>query len=349
MKSLYFLLFIICIFFQPGFSQLGELKQRIDDDKNNYEEFLRSELGMDMEEEQDSLDLLHWYYLIPEQMPEWFFKPDQYASSSDFFIGISDPGMDSAKAFDLAILRAKALLILSNNAIIDNISDNFNVTREDRKEISSDAHYLDFSEIYTYKSDIDFDIHVDKKFYTKNNEAVVLVSANFKEKQVVDTTAVKGEIMQLSREDKFGLENTVYCKFNVFNAIEDSVEDFCHYTFKGEGRRFNVISKYNEDSLAFPMHPYRYVSEEEIQYDTTQAPITLSLSTGLWNAYVNLLFSEINFFNRKLNSTVKSSNDNYTVLNQGIIRTVSRNSINFKLGLLYINDNELGMDIYFNP
>lgn len=342
----FLLVFMVMFFSHPGFTQLGEIKKRIDNDKKNYEEFMRSELGMD--DEKDSLNLLHWYYLLPEELPEWFFKPSQYASSPDYFIGVSDPGMDSTKAFELALLRAKALLLLSQNATIDNISDNFDMNRENQKESSSEAHYLDFSEIYTYKGPCDLNFHINKKFYTKNNEGVVLVSADLTNREISDTTAVKGEIMQLTREDRFGWENTFFCSFNVFDAMDDSIQNVSDYTFKGEGRRFNVISRFNKDTLDFPIHPYKYIPAEEIAYDTTQAPITVSLSTGLWNAYVNCLLSEINFFNRKLNSQVKSSSDNYSVLHQGIIRTVSRNSVGFNLGLLYIEDNELGMEIYFN-
>lgn len=73
------------------------------------------------------------------------------------------------------------------------------------------------------------------------------------------------------------------------------------------------------------------------------------LKLGLWNAYINLLFSKLSYYHGSLESRVKITHDNYNLKDQGLIRTISGNSIRFSMDSLAIEDNALFQQIEITP
>jgi hypothetical protein len=322
-------------------AQKDTFRNHLDRDKFRYERIMKNETDRRSPSEEK---YLHQYYLLPEELPEWFFDPSKYSTSGVFFIGISEPGMDSVKAIRLAVLRARSLALLSQKAYIDNISDNFDVVRASKDNYSEKSQYLDFSRVYTKSVVGSHSFKINKTFFTKYGEALALVSY-FPGKTGKDTLKVNGEIMQLSRENSYEIENTVFCNLNIDYSGYDSTSVLPQnnrFVFKSRDNQFNITSLYNNDSIDFPVHPYRYENPRSSEKDSAKL-MNFSLNVGLWNAYINLLFSEINYENRNLESKVKTSHDNYLLKNQGLIRTVSRNAIRFQIHSLALRNNELCM------
>jgi len=316
----------------------------LDRDKEAFENLMESETERFVKK--DSQNFAHKYYLIAQELPDWLFSPKEYATTDDFFIGISDPGMDSLKAINLAKHRAKALLVLARGTHIDNVSDNFTVTKADGQQESQQSQYLDFTRLSRKRILQNVDFVTDKTFYTKYGEGIVLVSLHSSDNIKRDTLEIQGEFMQLAREDNYGLENTVFCKLNIRRYKEFSGADtvFSEYLYKGRGRRFNLQSIFQNDTIVFPAHPYRYESSVDTLQDSSYI-IRNSLSAGLWNSYINTIFSNISYYNKNLAASVKSSYDNYSFKNQGIVRTVSRNCLSFSLNRIIIQDNKLFLKV----
>jgi hypothetical protein len=317
----------------------GSYRYNLDHDKHTFEEIMESET--EIAERDDSLNNSHIYYLIPQELPGWVFEPEDHASSDNFFIGISNPGMDSLNAVDLAKERAVALCVLSERMRVDNVSDNFMVARRNK---GKESQFLDFTTLSKNKVLQNADVTVDKSFYTKYGESIVLVSLHNSNNKSKDTITVNGELMQLAREDNYGLENTVFCKLDIkkrsSSAIQNTISS--EYVYKGRDRRFNLYTVFQGDSIDFPVHPYRYVSSCDT-VDYKSFVVHNSLSAGLWNAFINTLFSNISYYNKHLEASVKSSYDNYSLKNQGIIRTVSRNYLSYSLKRIVINKNEMAI------
>ncbi|MCF8335278.1 MAG: hypothetical protein K9H65_01625 [Bacteroidales bacterium] len=335
------IIFLGFLFFPVVVSaQIDTIRNRTEKNKSRFEQIMENET-----ERKQSTDTnnLHQYYLIAEELPNWFFNPSDYTNAPVFFIGISEPGMDSVKASNLAVLRAKSLATLSTGTEINNVSDNFQVARETGRDYNEDSHYLDFSRLHDSSLVDSTDFKVNKIFYTKYKEAIALVSYTPNE-QGCDTLSVDGEIMQLAREDSYDIENTVVCSmdidFSPYDTICEGTEKN-HFLLKGLDERFNIISVYNEDTIEFPFHPYNYVEAGETKKDSTLNLLSNPANLGLWNAFVNLVFSNVNYFNRNLESKVKTSQDNYNLKNQGIIRTVSQNRIRFGIDSIALRNNEL--------
>ena len=330
---------------------------------------LRNELERDyqrfkeiMEQETQATDSasLHQYYLIPQQLPGWFFHPSRYSPSPDCFIGVSDPGMDSLPAIRLAILRGKALALLARKASIDNISNHFQVVREGAGFYGQGSHYLDFSRIYGEYAPTAGRYVVQRTFYTKYGEGVALVA--LENDQPGDSLSVGGEIMQLSHEDERSLEKTLLCRLDIkqFSSPEPTrEEDFyppdslniargklvSHYKYEGLDNHYQVRSFFDGDTLYVPDHPYRYSSSAAEDGSSESTHISASLNTGLWNGLIHALFSHLSYYNRHLESRVKSSYDQYNLKQQQIVRTVSRNAIRFRLDSMSINGSRLEMNL----
>jgi hypothetical protein len=332
----------LCLLAIEGFGQEEKEKSYryyLDNDKHSFEEIMETETRIS--ERNDSLDHSHTYYLIPQELPEWFFAPGEHATSDRFFIGISNPGMDSVRAVNLAKSRAEALCVLSEKMQVDNVSDNFMVSREHN---GKQSQYLDFTRLSRGMVLKNVDFILDEVFYTKYEEAIVLVSLHPSRNKAKEKMKVNGELMQLAREDDYGMENTVFCKLDIKTYLSDGKQDTVssEYIYKGRDRKFNLYTLFQGDSIDFPVHPYRYVSScDTINSDSYV--VHNSLSTGLWNSFINTLFSNVSYYNKNLKSSVKSSYDNYSLKSQGIVRTVSRNYLSYSLNRIIIDENEMAI------
>ena len=321
-------------------AQSQRVYRSLDDDYQRYLEIMEEETSR-----ADS-DLLELYYQIPEQLPGWFFNPGQYTRNDNYFIGISEPGMDSLRALKLAGLRARALAVLSQNARINHMTDHYQRIREDDEHFDQGSRFMDYSKIATRQTHAKGDWIVEKTYYTRYGEGIVLVSMTNSGGE--DTLSVRGELMQLTREDEVFLEHTLLCRLNVLETPQgkdSSVRNESRYLRQALGEHFRVRSVFNSDTLVFPYLPYRYVAAGNQDRDEDKPAITFSLNNGLWNGFIHLLFSNLTFQNREMESRIKSSYDHYNLKDQGIIRSVSGHNLHFRLNGLSLNDNNLSMDL----
>jgi len=323
-----------------GQAQSQSVYRSLDEDYRRYLKIMEEEtIGVES-------DLLGLYYRIPEQLPGWFFKPGQYARHERFFIGISEPGMDSVRALKLAGLRARALAVLSQKARINHITDHYQRIRENDEHFDQGSRFLDYSKIEARQTHAKGNWIVEKTYYTRYGEGIVLVSQA--DSNGEDTLSVRGEFMQLTREEEVFLEQTLLCRLNILETPRGNdppMKNESRYLRQALGEDFRIRSVFNNDTLVFPYHPYRYVAADTLNSPGQNPDITFSLKDGLWNGFVHLLFSNLTFQNRQMESRVKSSYDHYSLKNQGIIRSVSGHNLHFRLTGLSLKDNLLSMDL----
>ncbi|MFP4524812.1 MAG: hypothetical protein ACLFNL_00350 [Bacteroidales bacterium] len=354
-KLQFFLLSILCSMFLAGqlcYAQTNEELEefRQDTGKQEFEKIMERETSS----LQDNPSDLFLYFLIPERLPDWFFRPSSYASTNDFMIGVSDPGMDSAKALENAIFRAKALYCLSEETLVENVSDNFVINREKGKPVLS-SQYMEFTKIRAKKGFNDKNFVVDKKLYTKYGECIVLISLNSKPiAQKEDTLAVTAELMELVQENSFNMNNnTFFSRMNAYLNTDSKgglKTTNMSYMYQDKRGGYDMISVFNNDTIYLPVRPYRYLSFVDLFPENNTEGSTgfsSSVNRGLWNAYINLVLKHLNYHNNYLQSTVKRSFDNYTSSNQGMVRMVSRNSFSFKLKNITLDKQRLDLKLNF--
>jgi hypothetical protein len=323
-----------------GQAQSQSAYRNLDED---YRQYLKI-----MEEETSIVhsDLLDLYYRIPEQLPVWFFNPGQYTRNNNYFIGISEPGMDSLSALKLAGLRARALAALSQKAQINHVTDHYQRIREDDDYFDHGSRFMDYSEIGARQTHAKGSWIVEKTYYTRYGEGIALVSLENSGGE--DTLSVRGEFMQLTREDEVFMEQALLCRLNIRETPRDSsstMKNDSRYLHQALGEDFRIRSVFNTDTLVFPYHPYRYVPAGNPDSRDEETAITFSLNNGLWNGFIHVLFSNLTLQNRRIDSRVKSSYDQYSLKHQGIIRSVSGHKLHFRLTGLSLKDNQLSMNL----
>ncbi|MFO8234465.1 MAG: hypothetical protein R6U04_03530 [Bacteroidales bacterium] len=323
----------------------------MDSNKNAFEKILEQETTS----LEDELNDWFLYFLIPEKLPDWFFKPYLYASSEDYMIGISDPGMDSVEALQSAVMRAKSLYCLSEETIVETVSDNFVINREEGQPVLA-SQLMDFTRMTASKIYNDENFVINKKIFTKYGECIVLLSYEGKQiSRQTDTLSVSAELMDLVRENTYSIKNTILSKMNSYlhRSSPDAKDGKLgmSYMFRGKRSGVDLVSVFNNDTLYLPIRPYRYLpitdqltGEEE---KMTSDDFTFPVNKGLWNAYVNLVLKKLNFHNNYLKSKVKRSFDNYSSSNQEVVRTVSRNSFSFRIQKIKLYNQRLDLHLDF--
>lgn len=321
-------------------AQHDQQRRQLDDDYGRYLEIMNRETGT------GNVASWHQYYLVPEELPAWFFEPSLHTTASSCFIGISDPGMDSSKAIQMAVHRGKALALLAGEATIRHISDHYIVMRESGTYRRTGSHYLDFSRLQSADSLPGTSFVVEKRCYNKYGEGMVLLSV--REGGRGKKMQVEGEIMELHREEGRSASQTLLCRLSVVRRADSSgspVVPLSGYEVESAGRRYRIHSFFQGDTTHVPAHPYRYVAPEEYTGETPLQSAGASLNAGLWQGYLRLLFSRVTLQAYHFKGRVQSTYDQHTLKQQQIVRTASSNRIRFCIESMALAGDELTMDL----
>lgn len=313
------------------------------EDKTKYEEnVFNKELG----EESEKRNNQRLYDLIPEKLPDWFFEP--ISLNPVRIVGVSDPGLGREDAYNQAFLRAKAIYALINYSTISNISDDYTNLRESYDNKLFETKFQDFTiskAVMPYTLDA---ISVMDTFYTKYNEAVVLIEIS-NHGENTDTLEVKGEHLQIVTERSYKNEKIDFFNLSISDSkqTDDSFPDYAQYNFKRVNKNFDISSIYGPGNYDFPVRSYNYQSTIDFVKDSTDTDIQANtLALGLWNAYLTGILSNITLLSKQLSGQIKNTNDYYTLKNEGLIRTVSRSNVRFEINKFKLLQNQIYMDLY---
>lgn len=340
----FILLVSLILFSAGGFSQ--ETKSDIiDKDKEKYEE---SVFDQAFERLNDSIKHQKRYDFIPEKLPEWCFHSNKSGSSFEI-IGISDPGMEWTDAKKQAELRAIALFALMNSCTIRNISDDYTNLNESNGYALYATKFQDFALSRSKLAYHYSQIEVTDTFFTKYNEAVVKIKFNYNLDAInnTDTIKVKGEHLQVFVERNFKKDKLEFFNLTINNkSLADSAEINLQYNFKQAYGGYHISSTFGADTISFDARTFNYRTEKSFVKDSTDSELNFfRLNKGLWNAHLTGILSNLTWMSKNLSSAVKNSNDFYTLKNQGLIRTVSVNTIAFDINEFKIIENNLYIDL----
>lgn len=345
----YFLstLIFISIFNGFVFSQEDSSSNLIDQDKKNYEEKVFNQEFDQTGNLTDSERKL--YDLIPEELPDWVFNPVDF-SNSVRVVGFSDPNMIKEEAFQQAILRAKAMYALLKLSSTSNITDDYTNLKESGTYALYATKFQDFSLAKANLAYCDSAISLVDTFFTKYNEGIVLVEFNQKlnPEEKKDTIRVKGEHLQVFIEKNFRKEKIEFFNFSVQDDLErnDSCNMITQYNYKVVNRGFDISSIYGNKIIDFEERTYNYRTELEFERDSVDSELNFfRLNKGLWNAYVTGILTNMTMLSKQLATQIKNSNDYYTLKSEGLIRTISQNSVSFGFNDFKMCENQFYVDL----
>ncbi|MEA3316588.1 MAG: hypothetical protein U9R54_01370 [Bacteroidota bacterium] len=315
----------------------------ISNEQSEYEVLFEKEF-----EELTQKDWQHMFDIIPEDLPKWFFSYPTNTNTTYYAIGISDPGMEEEQAIQQASIRAKAIIALTQNCEFKNITDDYTNLRESQKYSEYSTKFQDYA-----KADAKLNFNTKKteilnKFFTKYNEAIVLLKAQSgNRKKNLNTTSVISEHLQIFIEDEIGIQKIEFYNLNIDELYKKSNStNNLTYNYKTINTDFEINSKWNNVSIKLPDRSYNYqnIINDTIAIDSLNI-ISNRCNKGLWNSYLSTLLSNMTLKSKKFSAGIKNSNDNYNTNNQGLVRTISKNELIFDINKTQIKDNYLLHDI----
>lgn len=320
----------------------------IDEDKKKFEENVFNE-EFDEKEDVDSVELERKLFdKIPDKLPNWVFTP-HIISDKIRIVGFSDPNMGKELAIKQAILRAKAMFVILNLSNISNITDDYTNLKESGKYSLYSTKFQDFSLSKAKLAYNNSSVSVTDTFYTKYNEAIVLVEIDYQKKDSLntDTITVKGEHLQVYIERNFQKERVEFFNLSIEdNLVKDSTDLSSNYNYKIVNRSYDINSVYKDSVIPFEERTYNYRTDLEFVKDSTSNESNeFGLNKGLWNAYITGYLSNVTVLSKQLASQVKNSNDFYTIKSEGLIRTVARNNVSFGFNDFKMYENQFYIDL----
>lgn len=339
------ILFVSLILISIVVSSQETKTEIIDKDKEKYEENVFDKAFGDIN---DSLNYRKRYDFIPEKLPEWIFHSTEGGQSFEI-IGISDPGMEWSNAKKQAELRAIALFALMNSCTIRNISDDYTNLNESNGYALYATKFQDFALSRSKLAYHYSQIEVVDTFFTKYNEAVVKIKFNYNPDAInnTDTIEVKGEHLQVFVERNFKRDKLEFFNLTINNkSSADSASVNLEYNFRQAYGGYDISSAFGADTISFDARTFNYRTEKSFTKDSIDSELNyFRLNKGLWNAHLTGILSNLTWMSKNLSSAVKNSNDFYTLKNQGLIRTVSVNTVAFDIDEFKIIENNLYIDL----
>jgi hypothetical protein len=257
--------------------------------------------------------------------------------------------MEKKEAYNQAILRAKAVYALVNYSTVSNIADDYTNLRESGNRGFYETKFQDFTlskALLFYKND---EVSVIDTFFTKYNEAIVLIKIENTNDPNFDTLEVKGEHLQIYTERGDRTEKIEFFNLSVYDSknLGDSTENILQYNFRKLNKDYDIASLYGAKMINFPERSFNYIPPVDFVKDSTDSDLQANtLALGLWNAYLCGILDNISHLSKQLASMVKNTNDFYTLKNEGLVRTVARSKARFEINKFKLIKNEIYIDLY---
>jgi len=234
-----------------------ESGNQIEKDYRNFRETFNQELN-DLDSNFSSTKIA----LHPVQLPDWIIEIPDSKLNSIYAIGISDPGMQSDKAVELAILRAKAIIAWMCMPRISSITDYYS---NEIQKTSSDkfiTKYVNYFLLFGELSVSPNDFHLVEQDFNSFKEALVLLkySPNESGNPKTDSVLLKIDIYQAERQQNNQFEFEEKCEMYGLLKRNDNENDvdISYYFFRSNKQLYEVISRFNGVELEFPQNMFRY-------------------------------------------------------------------------------------------
>ncbi len=282
-------------------------------------------------------------------LPEWLFILP--ASSTDRFLvlGISDPGLDSLKGLENALVRAKAIASMYINSYIGFLVENYSL------EYKADNSLSDIYGQYfrTISAGNNFDkFNILNRHTTKFEETIILVEFS---KPAVSADSI------VFVTDALIMEKIINRKIDIRYKLSTSLiftppsgyNDLVSYSITGINNNQSAESVFNDTIIELPDTRLKYKANADYQINTTTISkkryFKADLQYGLWNAYLQSILRSI--YNKTFWNSVtrhgKLSDDFYTVIRQ-LKKETAENNFSIVIRGLQISENHLLVDLDVN-
>jgi hypothetical protein len=344
--SKYVILGAVMLYFPVIFSQENNVNP-IDKDFRKFQEALQKETQT---ETQDTI--VRQPVLPPASLPGWLFEIPASNQKQIFTIGISDPGMQEDKAFELAHLRARSVIALLLHPKITGITDNYS---KEYTSGSSDKFTTKYENLFRISSNLivlENNIEQIEGFYTAFGEAIVLLKYNLTGADLIsDSVVIVTEVYQVERQKNNSFETEEKIGLNYRSGItgDTSMDQGYSYSIHTLNNLLEINSEWNGEDILFPYFKFRYLGNLEKDLPDSDNNLSARLNYGLWKTYIEILIQKILMLSQSYSVAVKQVGDNQVSENKTLSREISEADPSFTITGMRIVNNYLSLDVdYLN-
>ncbi|MBE9467174.1 MAG: hypothetical protein IMY72_02490 [Bacteroidetes bacterium] len=333
MKIASTIIFLFFIFISNA--QLNQTSKRklreIEKEKNDFENSFLDDFEATSQDNNSN-------YLVnttPCYIPLWLFDEPKQTKNFIDVVGISDPGMDSADATELAIIRAKSIVALLNNSNIRNVTDYYS----NLKSYASENMFEYYSQIHaSFKVGKD---SIVNSFYTKYNEAIVRIRIPLLETNTTnyDFITFDCKLYKMDMNMEYGSQYEAMYeidanKYNVDTCISS------HYILTEVNSNTDILAEYQNNKISIPNYYFNYkilISDS--------ASNQLMADNGLWKEYIKSILLKVLNLSQINSVKLKTVAEDYSSIYEKMMREISNNNLQFNVDNIQVIDNKLNVEL----
>ena len=271
----------------------------------------------------------------PCYLPTWMLNPPKATNDNLYIIGISDPGMDSITAVKLAALRAKTIIVLLNNSNIKNVTDFYsNIQSQTHKNMFE--YYSQIFASYNIGNEI-----IVKNFYTKYNEAIVLIKIPTNDTTLFnkDSITVNCELYKMDMNMEYGTQYEAMFSINTKKYNGDTCSN-SNYVLTEVNGNSDVLTEYLDNKITIPNYYFNYKI-----FENDSSHIQLKADTGLWKEYIKSILLDILNLSQINSIKIKTFAEDYSSIYEKMTREISNNNLQFNIEAIQIINNKLDVQL----
>jgi len=307
-----------------------------------FKETFNKELdGQEKNQEQPDTPSSYKSYTRAVNLPEWFFDFQDRYPDYRLGIGISDPGLDSSFASEQAYSRAMALLSLTYESDIKNISDNYYFDQAGKRTLGK---FNSFTLITTDAKFPEELTRVLETFFTTNAEIITLVGIEESNSDLKPCHHVQINMEFFQSEgggqDRKYLLSRLFFKMNEKRCNRQQIE--ATWLLDENKNGLDIQSKWNNEQVDIDIGKFRYVMPDHLQKDTAGncRIYDVELKYGLWSGFINTLVLNLEDM-EVFNSQIQSLDDKYELQYQDLTRVTFSQHITLNIREIEISENKI--------
>lgn len=273
-------------------------------------------------------------YFSHDTLPSWFFNWNSVAENNIYSIGVSDPFLDSEKAYKQAYNRAVFLLSIQMLTVINGMNEFYSRT-DDVKFEKNDA-YTQYYQLFSKSNINDSIIQIREKSILKTGEYLI------KLKYPLDASFLKNFNIYISMEWysqekslELGFETTEKLILKGNTISKNGLSEGCSYTYKRYNEKDEVLSECQENTEYYvPTFSY-FNGNKNIQ--STQ---------GLWNTIFYNFTRKMLSSSQLSNLVVKNVSDIHQKLDNNLSREIIIRQSDFYVSGI---DSNFAISFYKEP
>lgn len=291
-KMVNIFLFMLCLFFhQTADAQF---------DQEKFEKIFEEETGGDKKYSERKNHSAKYSYEKSQALPQWFFTPPIADGGSIVAIGISDPGLDSADAVNMAIYRAQLMANVLRKSTTQLLCDFFLNDQSSAQQIV----YEHFSRILTQMPDSAGGVEIIETYTNAFDETMVLI--NYKPPEVSPDLRLNKVFLELYKNET---EASIYGGFESIYELQvkhnGNKQPSMFYQLTEYGPRNNVVGAVYDINYDVPIYSLSYTCM------VSDSINKMHLSHGLWKEYFKSVINNVLMAARQKPENIKIMGDKY--------------------------------------